>query len=66
MNVSFSVSSGLMVFGFRLGVIIMNAYTGRVVETLGVSTQEETQALLYYYQWLCDWHDKVIGEELAA
>jgi len=66
MKVAVSVSSGMMIFSFKLGLIIMNIYTGRVTSKIGVSAQEETQALIYYYVWLCDWYDNVIGEEVAA
>jgi len=66
MKVAVSVSSGMMIFSFKLGLIIMNIYTGRVTSKIGVSAQEETQALIYYYGWLCDWYDNVIGEEVAA
>jgi len=66
MDVKTSISSGVMVFNFELGLIILNVYTGRVTEKIGVSPKEETEALLYYYSWLCDWYDAIIGEEEAA
>jgi len=65
MKVEISISSGMMIFSFKLGLIIMNVYTGRVTSKIGVTPQEETQALIYYYGWLCDWYDSIIGEVAA-
>jgi len=66
MKVEISISSGMMLFSWGSGVLIMNIYTSRVTTKIEVTPQEETQALIYYYTWLCAWYDNVIGEEVAA